>query len=44
MLLQDKTITETCYATGFEQLSYFNKIFKQLSGENPSAFKKRHLQ
>jgi AraC-like DNA-binding protein len=43
LLLQDKTITETCYATGFEQLSYFNKTFKKLTGENPSAFKKRHL-
>jgi AraC-like DNA-binding protein len=43
LLLQDKTITETCYATGFEQLSYFNKIFKKLTGENPSAFKKRHI-
>jgi AraC-like DNA-binding protein len=42
LLLQDRTITETCYATGFEQLSYFNKTFKKLFGENPSAFKKRH--
>lgn len=43
LLLQYKTVTETCYATGFEQLSYFNKIFKQLVGENPSAFRKRKL-
>ncbi|TWI94033.1 AraC-like DNA-binding protein [Mucilaginibacter frigoritolerans] len=42
LLLQHKTITEACYATGFEQLSYFNKIFKKLTGENPSAFKKRN--
>jgi len=44
LLLQDKTITETCYATGFEQLSYFNKTFKKLTGENPSAFKKRNFE
>jgi len=43
MLLQHKTITEACFATGFEQLSYFNKTFKKLTGENPSAFKKRNL-
>jgi AraC-like DNA-binding protein len=43
LLLQDKSVTETCYATGFEQLSYFNKIFKKITGENPSAFKKRNL-
>ena len=43
LLLQDKSVTETCYATGFEQLSYFNRVFKKLTGENPSAFKKRNL-
>jgi AraC-like DNA-binding protein len=43
LLLQDKTITETCYATGFEQSSYFNKIFKKFTGENPSGFKRRNL-
>jgi AraC-like DNA-binding protein len=43
LLLQDKNITEACYATGFEQLSYFNKIFKKLVGQNPSSFKKENL-
>lgn len=43
LLLYDKNVTETCYESGFENLSYFNKIFKKLTGENPSAFKKRHL-
>ena len=43
LLLQHKTITEACYATGFEQLSYFNKTFKKVTGENPSAFKKRNV-
>jgi AraC-like DNA-binding protein len=43
LLLQHKTISEACYATGFEQLSYFNKIFKKITGENPSAFKKRNV-
>lgn len=42
LLMQDKTITETCYATGFGQLSYFNKVFKKLTRENPSDFKKRN--
>ncbi len=41
LLLQDKTISETCYEVGFESLSYFNKLFKKSSGENPSKFKKR---
>ncbi len=42
LLLQDKTVSEVCYETGFESLSYFNKLFKNLTGENPSAFKKRY--
>ncbi|MDN3547060.1 helix-turn-helix domain-containing protein [Mucilaginibacter aquaedulcis] len=41
LLMQDKNITQTCYAVGFESLSYFNKLFNKLVGENPSDFKKR---
>lgn len=42
LLLQDKNISEVCYEVGFESLSYFNKLFKKLNGENPSVFKKRY--
>jgi AraC-like DNA-binding protein len=42
LLLQDISISEACYEVGFESLSYFNKLFKKLAGENPSIFKKRH--
>ncbi len=42
LLLQDKTISEVCYESGFESLSYFNKLFKKITGENPSVFKKRY--
>lgn len=42
MLLQDKSISEVCYESGFESLSYFNKLFKKITGENPSVFKKRY--
>jgi len=44
LLLQDKTISETCYEVGFESLSYFNKLFKRITGENPSVFKKRYAK
>jgi AraC-like DNA-binding protein len=43
LLLQDYSVTETCYACGFENLSYFNKSFKRWVGENPLGFKKRHF-
>ena len=42
-LLQNKSITEACYAVGFQNLSYFNRLFNRVMGENPSAFKRRHL-
>ena len=44
LLLQDKTVSETCYEVGFESLSYFNKLFKKITGDNPSAFKKLYLK
>lgn len=43
LLLQDKSVGEACFSTGFDQLSYFNKVFKKLNGENPTSFKKRYL-
>ncbi len=39
LLLKDLTVSEACYEVGFESLSYFNKLFKKLTGVNPSAFK-----
>ena len=42
-LMQNKSITEACYVSGFENLSYFNKVFKKFTGENPSSFKKKNL-
>ncbi|AMR33047.1 AraC family transcriptional regulator [Mucilaginibacter sp. PAMC 26640] len=43
LLMQDKNVTETCYAVGFESLSYFNKLFNKMVGENPSDFKRKRL-
>ena len=41
LLMQDRNVTETCYAVGFESVSYFNKLFNKIVGENPSSFKKK---
>jgi len=43
LLIMGKNISETCYECGFESLSYFNRTFKKVTEENPSEFKKRHL-
>ena len=41
LLLSGKNVTETFHESGFESLSYFTRVFKKVSGENPSDFKKR---
>lgn len=40
LLKEDRNVTETCYECGFESLSYFNRIFKKVVGQNPIQFKK----
>ena len=42
-LLQDKNVGETCYACGFESLSYFNRVFKKIVHQNPGSFKKQYF-
>lgn len=44
LLLKDASVSEACFEVGFESLSYFNKLFRKLTGENPSVFKKRHTR
>ncbi|MCM4166692.1 HTH-type transcriptional activator RhaS [Arenibacter antarcticus] len=43
LLLMGKNVSETCFESGFESLSYFNRIFKKLTDQNPSDFK-RNIQ
>ncbi|RYU92113.1 AraC family transcriptional regulator [Mucilaginibacter terrigena] len=43
LLMQGSNITETCYAVGLESISYFNKLFNKIVGQNPSGFKKDWL-
>lgn len=40
LLMQNHNVSETCYAIGLESISYFNKLFKQITGENPSDFRR----
>jgi len=42
-LMSGKSVSEACYSSGFESLSYFNRIFKKITQENPSEFRKRYL-
>ncbi|MCB2406348.1 AraC family transcriptional regulator [Hymenobacter lucidus] len=39
LLLQDLPITEVSYASGFNNLSHFNRTFRRLTGQTPSAYR-----
>ncbi|SRR5258708_4130231 len=43
LLMQNNNVSETCYAVGLDSLSYFNKLFKEIAGENPSDFRARYF-
>lgn len=38
LLSQEKSIAESCYATGFNNITYFNKIFKKYTNTTPGQF------
>ena len=43
ILMSGKNVSEACYSSGFQSLSYFNRIFKKMTKENPSTFRNRYL-
>ena len=43
LLKEGSTVTETCYAVGFESTSSFSTLFKKITGLNPSEFQKKQL-
>ncbi|WP_298895164.1 AraC family transcriptional regulator [uncultured Psychroserpens sp.] len=42
-LINGMTVTETCFAVGFESLGSFSKLFKTKTGKSPSVFQKEQL-
>lgn len=43
LLQQDKTVAETCFECGFNNVTYFNKVFKKMLSTTPSEYKKAKL-
>jgi len=43
MLKPDVTISDVCYATGFNDTSYFSKCFKEVQGQTPSEYIKMNV-
>ncbi|WP_394748315.1 AraC family transcriptional regulator [Spongiimicrobium salis] len=42
-LMSGKSVSEACYRCGFDSLSYYNRVFKKVTSENPRDFRKRYL-
>ena len=42
-LINGMTVTQTCFAVGFESLGSFSTLFKSKTGKSPSAFQKEQL-
>ena len=42
-LKEGMTVTETCFAVGFESLGSFSALFKTKTGKSPSEFQKEQL-
>lgn len=38
LILQGKSISESCYSTGYNNISYFNRAFKKYVGKTPTEF------
>lgn len=43
LLKEGKSVTETCYASGWESLSAFSTAFRARMGESPSAYQKKQF-
>lgn len=41
-LMTGETVSRACYLSGFQSLSYFNRVFKKITNENPSEFRAKH--
>lgn len=42
LLQEGTTVSDTCYAVGFESISSFSNLFKRATGITPSAYLQQH--
>ncbi|MFK8161851.1 MAG: AraC family transcriptional regulator [Lewinella sp.] len=42
-LMTGESVSDACYNSGFQSLSYYNRVFKKITNEIPSKFRKRYL-
>lgn len=44
LLTTNRTVTDIAYATGFLDINYFSRIFKQIMGITPTELRKKYLK
>src|SRR5690349_22180622 len=44
LLEQEASVTEACFAVGFDSLGSFTTLFKRLEGVTPSEYQRRRLK
>jgi len=44
LLHQEKTIAEICFDCGFNNVAYFNKVFKNITQKTPTEYKRERLR
>lgn len=42
LLETDTPVTDACFASGFNNLSNFNRVFRSIKGESPRAYRLKH--
>ncbi|MEB8346154.1 AraC family transcriptional regulator [Flavobacteriaceae bacterium KMM 6898] len=42
-LMSGKSVSDACYGSGFESLSYYNRVFNKIANENPREFRKKYV-
>lgn len=43
ILINQENIKDIAYGLGFDNISYFNRLFSQLTGESPGRYKKKRM-
>lgn len=43
LLRQQSSVSEACFSSGFESLSYFNRVFRRVTGDSPMEFKNKFI-
>lgn len=43
LVYDDEAVSGICFATGFNNLSHFNRLFKKINGLTPVEYRKKHM-